>query len=92
MIKVLFVPQVNEVDKLSYKFDGEKITAYFNDKADLFDFSPMPEGAIGEVESELPVPVVKGVYRKDGILHVKLLNFISLDATKEEKFPEWVVK
>ena len=34
-------------------------------------------------------PILKAT-KVDGILSVELLNFISEDATEEEKFPEWI--
>lgn len=96
-MKILFVPQVNEVDTLIYEFVGDKIVATFNNEVDEFDFTDMPDGAIArsygrdpEIISTISINPVIEVKREKGVLYATLLNFITLNATEEEKFPKWI--
>lgn len=58
---------------------------------DFFDFSTLPDGELSDVETILPVNPIISAKREDGVLWVELLNFIDLEATEEEKFPQWQV-
>lgn len=89
-MKIKYSPQFNEHDKLTYHFDDELISVIFNDKEEVFDFSDMPNGKAEKIKSEefTFCPIISAE-RKEGTLYLELLNFIGLDATEEEKFPEW---
>lgn len=96
-MKILFVPQVNEVDTLIYEFVGDKIIVTYNEVVDEFDFTDMPEGAIAKsygrnpnIISVFPIEPVIEARRENNQLFVKLIKFISTDATEDEKFPEWI--
>lgn len=89
MIKVLYSPQLNDNDTLTYDFQGEKIIATLNGQIDEFDFTGMPNGKAENITSELPINPVIEAERVDGILKLTLLNLIRMDATEEEKFPTW---
>jgi hypothetical protein len=90
MIKVLYSPQVNNIDKLVYEFNGEVLTVHLNDQTDTFDFSGCPEGSVDNIECVFPIAhIIQDAYRENGILHLKLLNMIGHDATYEECFPDW---
>lgn len=94
-MKILFSPQVpaNYTDKIIYKFDEEIITVTDPSGAvDSFDFSNFPDGRLSErgIETVLnPNPIVDA-WREDGELHVELLNYIGLEATEAERFPDWI--
>ena len=83
---IKYSPQVND-NKINYVFETEKIIAELNGVTDIFDFINLPDGELLEIETTLEIqPIIDG-YKKDGILHLTLLNFISNRATDEEKYP-----
>jgi hypothetical protein len=91
MIKVLYSPQVNNIDKLVYEFNGEVLNIHLNDQTDTFDFSECPEGRVDNIEHDFPIDnIIEDAYRENGILHLKLLSMIGHDATYEECFPDWI--
>jgi hypothetical protein len=94
-MKILYSPQLNEIDILNYHFESEKITATLNGQSDIFDFSQMPNGKAMGGYQEAPIttnlginPIVEAI-RENGILKVTLVNFIGMDASEEDKFPNW---
>ena len=89
-MKIKYSPQFNERDQLTYYFDDELISVTLNDQTETFDFTNMPNGRAEKIESEefAFCPIISAE-RKEGTLYLELLNFIGLDATEEEKFPEW---
>lgn len=89
-MKIKYSPQFNEHDQLAYHFDDELISVTLNDQTETFDFTNMPNGRAEKIESEefTFCPIISAE-RKEGTLYLELLNFIGLDATEEEKFPEW---
>lgn len=87
-MQVLYSPQRAD-EKIKYTFNGEVITATFRGKTDTFDFTNMPNGKAEEINTTLDVNPIVSAERKEGVLYVKLLNFIGLDATEEERFPNW---
>ena len=89
-MQVLFIP-VRSEKNISYSFRGELVTAQHNGETDTFDFSDLPDGRLepDEVATSLPINPIVLAEKKDGVLSVELLNFIRVDATDEEKFPEW---
>jgi hypothetical protein len=95
-MQVLYSPQFNDVDSISYEFVGEKIICTLNGEVDEFDFTGLPEGILGAgyrenpIETTLAMNPISGAKRENGILYVTLLNFIGKDATQEERFPEWI--
>ena len=102
-MNVYYSPQVNTNTQLEYQFEGEIVTVTLTryDEAqnkiiesDIFDFSTLPDNSsiiIEEVVTTLYVNPLLEVYKENGELFLKLLNFIDDNATETEKFPEWVV-
>jgi hypothetical protein len=43
-MQVLYSPQFNDVDSISYEFVGEKIICTLNGEVDEFDFTACPKG------------------------------------------------
>lgn len=87
-MQVLYSPQRAD-EKIKYTFNGEVITATFREKIDTFDFTNTPNGKAEEINTILDVNPIVSAERKEGVLYVKLLNFIGPDATEEERFPSW---
>ena len=86
-------PQVGADEKrFKFEFSGEMIIATFNGVNDTFDFTGFPDGVVdySMIETILEHNPILKATKVDGILSVELLNFISEDATEEEKFPEWI--
>lgn len=92
-MKIFLSPVVSETNKgrISYEYGEDKITVKVDDVEDVFDFSGFPDGRVtGEdIRTDLEINPIISAERKDGELFVKLINFIGLDATEEERFPEW---
>ncbi len=88
-MKIYLSPQKSNRE-IIYEFEDEKIIATIDNVTDTFDFSTMPDGIMHEVETILDVNPIVSAKRVEGELYVELLNFISKDATEEEKFPEWL--
>ncbi|NLA05771.1 MAG: hypothetical protein GX881_08695, partial [Firmicutes bacterium] len=42
------------------------------------------------IETVLPVCPVVSARREDGVLHLKLLNWLGRDAPYESRFPDWI--
>ena len=85
-------PQVRDDGKrLVFEFSGEMIIVSLGGLHDIFDFTLLPDGEtdISTVETILPFNPIISAKRVDGVLSVEILNFISEDASIEEKFPEW---
>ena len=86
-------PQVGADEKrFKFEFSGEAITVIFDGVSDTFDFTGLPDGEVdySMIETVLEYNPILKATKIDGILSVELLNFISEDATEEEKFPEWI--
>ena len=86
-------PQVGVDEKrFKFEFSGEAITVTFDGISDTFDFTGLPDGEVdySMIETILEYNPILKATKVDGILSVELLNFISEDATEEEKFPEWI--
>lgn len=87
-MKILLSPVVPTVEKtIKYSFEQEKITAKKNDIVEKYDFNDLPNGRMESIDSALDV--IQSAERIDGVLWVKLKNYIQADATHEERFPEW---
>ena len=78
--------------QFTFAFEGETVTATLNGVTDTFDFTGFPDGEMDSflIETVLKYNPIISAKKVDGILSVELLNFISEDATEEEKFPEWI--
>ena len=86
-------PQVGVDEKrFEFEFSGEMIVATLDGVSEIFDFEGFPDGEMDSflVETALKYNPLISAKKVDGILSVELLNFISEDATEEEKFPEWI--
>ena len=86
-------PQIRADEKrFEFEFSGEMIVATLDGVSDTFDFTGLPDGEVGYsmIETVLEYNPILKATKVDGILSVELLNFISEDATEEEKFPEWI--
>ena len=92
-MRILMSPQVMFEDKrFDFVFSGESITATFDGETDNFDFSGLPDGEVdfSTVVTTLSYNPIIIARRVDGVLSVELLNFISEDASDDERFPEWI--
>ena len=60
-----------------YTIEGEKITASYEGKTDVFDFTNMPNGAATflDIESDLAYNPIITAVREDGVLTVTLIEF-----------------
>ena len=89
-MKVRFSPQVNQ-NRIEYTFGNDVITATLNDVTETFDFSEMPNGIAESIKSEVfEFDPVLSAKKENGILYLKLINFIGKDATEAERFPDWI--
>ena len=61
---------------------------------DSFDFTNMPDGAVEspseDIKTDLLFNPIRGAERVEGVLWLKLLNFIGSDVSYEERFPDWI--
>lgn len=102
-MKILFNPQVRDYDEMVYTFseDFVKVTQIIGGETttDTFDFRPFPNGKLklfdedtGEslIETSLKENPLRRAERKNGTLYLELINFIALDASHEECFPDWI--
>lgn len=90
-MKILLTPQ-REDDNITYSFDNEIITATYKEVTDTFNLSLLQEGKqldTSTIQTKLEVNPIISAERSNGIIAVKLLNFIGEDATDQEKFPVW---
>lgn len=99
MIRIYFSPVFDFLGdhKITYKIDGEKITATYQKKGqepiqDEFDFTGLPEGRlnIDEIETAIPFKPISNAYKTDGVLYIEVVNFIAENASEFEKFPNWI--
>lgn len=97
-MKILFSPQVRENEKIIYEFTDTTIKATHKGITDTFDFTDLPDGELQLyddeteeelIETEMENPI-RSAKKENGVLHVKLMNYIGLDASYEECFPEWI--
>lgn len=97
-MKILLSPQVSD-GKILYKFSGDKVEITIGDITEEFDFTGVPNGKLelydeetGEelLKTTLPIQPIISAEKKDEVLYLELLNWISDDASYEERFPEWV--
>lgn len=99
-MNIFFHPQVSN-NTTEYTFETNKITVkiIYNSKeyTDAFDFSEFPDGELSiydedgnnTIETELPVNILLGAKRVDGILTVELLHWIDIHEEREHiLFPE----
>lgn len=90
-MRVLYSPQFNDNERIKYTFEHDKVIAEKEKDIEVFDFNGMPDGKAENIESDVfEFCPVLSAERKEGVLHLELLNFIGFDATEEEKFPEWI--
>ena len=98
-MKILFSPQVHDTDRFIYEFENQKIRVTYKGKTDTFDFSGFPDGVLqledqetGEklVKTSLEIDPLLSAKKENGILYVELMNYIGVNATHEECFPEWI--
>ena|SRR5690625_2215757 len=95
-MKILYSPQRSDAS-LTYRFDGDIITVYYDSQFDTFDFTGLPDGKLqlededgnSLIETSLPINPIKSAHKKDGVLHIELLYYHSKDATEKELFPKW---
>lgn len=92
VIKILFSPQVSK-RVLIYEFIGNRVKVNLDGETDIFDFEAMPDGFVEnplvDIDTSLEINPFIEVSKVDGVLSLKLLNFIKDDAIYEERFPEW---
>jgi hypothetical protein len=90
VVRVYMSPQVSD-KTIAYEFEGDTVTATMEDISDTFDFSGTSDGRIdlSTIQTLLPVNPILEAERIDGVLHLKLLNFIQENAPEADRFPEW---
>jgi hypothetical protein len=89
MIRLLYSPQFG-TRRITYQLAGEVLTATLDTgESDVFDFTALPDGRAEGVETSLPVQPIVRAERVNGVLQLALLKYIGLDATREQRFPEW---
>lgn len=78
---------------IEYTFENDIIHVQTGEDTDTFDFSSFGDGEanVSEFVTTLPVNPIVSAKRVDGELFVELLNYISANATHEERFPQWEV-
>lgn len=88
---VYFSPQLNDINKVKYSFEGENIVVEMDDVVDEFDFTGFGDGNLDvqSIQTTLPMNPIISCKRENGILKVKLLNFITEDSPESDMFPEW---
>jgi len=98
-MKILFSPQVRDDHKrIKYSFDEDVFQATYEGVTDTFDFRDFPDGELeiyneqGEslIETSLSIQPIVSAKKEKGILYLELLNYIGLEASKEERFPGWI--
>ena len=92
-MRIMKSPQIRFDDThFTFVFERETVTATLGSESEIFDFEGFPDGEMDSflVETVLKYNPIISAKKVDGILSVELLNFISEDATEEEKFPEWI--
>lgn len=98
-MKIYLGPQINDNERMFYKFDGEKVTVSAGNITDTFDFTGLPDGVLemqnketGEelIKTNLPINPITSAKKVDGVLYLELLNWIPSDAPEEMMFPEWI--
>lgn len=89
-MRVFLSPQFREDDRINYEFKDDIVVAKMDNKEETFDFSSMPDGKAERIDSDVfeLCPIISAE-RKSGILFLEIINFISFEASEEERFPEW---
>src|SRR5690606_12705150 len=94
VMKILFMTQFNDNEKIDYKFTSEGIIAEHNGIVDTFDFSEFTSDGeldIFNVETALSFNPIISAERKEGTLYVRLINFVPHDlAGEEEEILDWI--
>jgi hypothetical protein len=88
IMKILLSPQRNN-KQLNYEFENERIRVTYDGLTDTFDFSTLPNGKAETINTLLPINPIVSAKRENGVLSVELIQFISSDATDEERYPRW---
>lgn len=97
-MKILFIPQVRDNERITYEFEENSFKATHKGKSDTFDFANLPNGELelyddetGEelIETDIENPIVSA-RKEDGVLYVELMNYIGVNASYEERFPDWI--
>lgn len=95
----IFLAPVRYDDRFYYEFEEDMVKATFKGVTDTFDFTSFWEGELEMVdpiteepliETDLEVNPISKAERKNGVLYVELINFIGVDATEKERFPDWI--
>lgn len=88
-MRVLYSPCRSDL-RIAYTFEGDTVKAVYKGKTDLWDFNEVKDGdKVSDFTSSLEVCPIEEVYRQDGVLHVKLLQFHGPNPSHEEAFPDW---
>ena len=91
-MKVKYILQVNDMDKVEYQFDGDVITATLDGKSDTFDFTDMPNDSAttGPPQSDLRLFAVISAERDaDGVLWVELFKAVGEGQYRNPTQTEW---
>lgn len=94
LIKPVAQIPVNLVDRMTYEFEGDRITATLGDITEVYDFTGLPEGRpvvdLNTVETALPAyPIIDALKDSEG-LKIQLLHYVGVDATEESTNYGWM--
>lgn len=85
-MKINLFPQVRN-GSLTLSKTGDSITV----NGEVFDFTPLPEGAIIPPEAIAHEYFLWPIKRVDGVLHISILFPIAMTAPREACFPDAIL-
>ena len=93
-MKVKYILQINDVDKVAYQFNDDVITATLDGKSDTFDFTDMPNDSETKSSPEttlrpLFLPVISAKRDSDGVLWVELFKAVTEGQYRKPSLTEW---
>jgi hypothetical protein len=88
VMQIKYSPQRSD-ETIVYSYAGDVITCTYGGATDTFDFSGLPDGEAGKVETTLAVNPIVSAKRVNGELRIELLYFHGPDASQEVLFPNW---
>lgn len=89
-MRILLTPCRSD-EKINYEFNGETITVLYKGMEETIDLSAIRDEEDFEYKPiNLTINPIINAKRIDGVLHVELLSFIGVNASYEERFPDWI--
>lgn len=91
-MRVKYSP-IRSDDTITHEFENDVVTITIGNETDIFDFTSFADGeaVVSEFETTLPLNPFVSVKRENGELFIEVINYISANATYEERFPKWQV-